>query len=107
MDCGYIKDHPEADIVQGQDYQTGYFVNGKKVQNRDSIIQEVNQQKEDQENVFTLASDTNRVDSSTVDIQEEIKDPEERVSDVELKARITGIEHISEFEFPSKRFCEK
>ena len=29
-----------------------------------------------------------------------------RVSDAELKNRITGIEHISHFEFPSKRFCE-
>jgi len=35
--CGFLSDYPEADIVQGIDYQTGYFVNGKHVHDRQSI----------------------------------------------------------------------
>lgn len=35
--CGFLSDYPQADIVQGRDYQTGYFVNGKHVTDRQSI----------------------------------------------------------------------
>ena len=98
-----MRDYPEADIVQGKDYQTGYFVNGKHVKNRDSIDTAIQEKKNDDENLFKLAQDIN---SSIMGVTEEDKNENEnRISEAELKGRITGIEHISNFEAPPKRFC--
>ena len=35
--CGFLIDYPNADIIQGSDYQTGYFVNGRHVNKQEEI----------------------------------------------------------------------
>jgi len=100
-----LEDYPESDIIQGKDYQTGYFVDGKHVLNRDSIEVALKEVKEEKEQIFAISSEVEEVNDSAIDIPEEEKSPTERVSDLELSSRITGIEHLSDFQFPTKRFC--
>lgn len=101
---GYLRDYPEADIIQGKEYQTGYFVNGKHVQDKDSITPAVEEQKADTVDIFEMAQDVNESQAVVTEGDEETPN---RVSNAVLKSRITGIEHISSFEFPPKRYCEE
>jgi len=88
--------------VQGKEYQTGYFVNGRHVVNRDSIEAAVEEHKQESDAVFEVAKEAN---DSQIGVQTQgDEETEERVSEVELKSRITGIEHISPFEIPPKRY---
>lgn len=107
---GLVKDYPVEDVIQGQDYQTGYFVNGKHVKDRQSINAVMQDQLSNEtDGIFQPSTDQEKNNESSVAITEmpNLNNLEDRVSEAELKSRITGIEYVAHYEFPKKRFCEK